>query len=96
MSTRKDHLTMVERAAALAHSPALSVNALLDLYLATPNKQRDEQFLSTADAAETAGISQRTIQFWIDSGALAAIRIGKNYRVSLDSLREYLQGANDD
>ncbi len=86
---------MVQCAAALAHFPALSVNALLDLYLATPNKQRDEQFLSTADAAEIAGISQRTIQFWIDSGALSAIRIGKNYRVSRDSLREYLQGAND-
>ena len=95
MSTQKNRLTMVQRAAAQAHSPALSVNALLDLYLATPNKQRDEQFLSTADAAETAGISQRTIQFWIDSGALAAIRIGKNYRVSRDSLRECLQGAND-
>ncbi len=86
---------MVQRAAALAQSPAFTVSELLDLYLATPTKQRDEQFVSTADAAETAGISQRTIQFWIDSGALAAIRIGKNYRVSLDSLREYLQGAND-
>jgi excisionase family DNA binding protein len=95
MSAQKNHLTVVERAAALAHSPALSVNALLDLYLTTPHKQRDEQFMSTADAAEIAGLSQRTIQFWIDSGALSAIRIGKNYRVSLDSLREYLQEAND-
>jgi excisionase family DNA binding protein len=95
MSTRKNHLTMVERAAAQAQSPAFTVSALLDRYLVTPNKQRDEQFLSTADAAEIAGISQRTIQFWIDSGALSAIRIGKNYRVSRDSLREYLQAAND-
>ena len=68
---------------------------MLNLYLATPTKQRDEQFLSTADAAEIGGVSQRTIQFWIDSGALAAIRIGKNYRVSRDSLREHLQQAND-
>ena len=95
MSTRKNHLTMVERAAAQAQSPSFTVSALLDLYLATPNKQRDEQFLSTACAAEIAGLSQRTIQFWIDSGALSAIRIGKNFRVSRDSLREYLQGAND-
>ena len=95
MSTQKNRLTVVQRAAAQAQMPASTVSALLDLYLATPNKQRDEQFLSTADAAEIAGLSQRTIQFWIDSGALSAIRIGKNYRVSRDSLREYLQDAND-
>ena len=95
MSTRKNHLTMVQHAAAQAQSPAFTISALLDLYLTTPTKQRDEQFLSTADAAEIAGLSQRTIQFWIDSGALSAIRIGKNYRLSRDSLREYLQEAND-
>ena len=95
MSTEKNRLTVVQRAAALAQTSAFTNSALLDLYLTTPNKQRDEQFLSTADAAEIAGLSQRTIQFWIDSGALCAIRIGKNYRVSLDSLREYLQRAND-
>jgi excisionase family DNA binding protein len=95
MSTQKNRLTMVQRAAAQAQMSAFTISALLDLYLTTPNKQRDEQFLSTADAAELAGLSQRTIQFWIDSGALSAIRIGKNYRVSRDSLREYLQGAND-
>jgi excisionase family DNA binding protein len=95
MSIHKTRLTMVQRAAALAQSPAFTVSELLDLYLATPTKQREEQFLSTARAAEVADLSQRTIQFWIDSGALSAIRIGKNYRVSLDSLREYLQEAND-
>jgi excisionase family DNA binding protein len=95
MSTYKTRLTMVQRAAAQAQTPAFTVSAMLDLYLATPDKQRDEQFVSTARAAEIAGLSQRTIEFWIDSGALFAIRIGKNYRVSRDSLREYLRGAND-
>jgi excisionase family DNA binding protein len=95
MSTHKTRLTVVQRAAARAQSPPFTVSALLDLYLATPNKQRDEQFVSTARAAEIAGLSQRTIQFWIDSGALSAIRIGKNYRVNRDSLRGYLQEAND-
>jgi excisionase family DNA binding protein len=95
MSTQKNRLTMVQRAAAQAQTSAFTISPLLDLYLATPTKQRDEQFLSTADTAELAGLSQRTIQLWIDSGALSAIRIGKNYRVSRDSLREYLQGAND-
>jgi excisionase family DNA binding protein len=95
MSTQTNRLTMVQRAAARARSPAFTVNASLDLYLATPSKQREEQFVTTARAAEINGLSQRTIEFWIDCGALSAIRIGKNYRVSCDSLREYLQGAND-
>jgi excisionase family DNA binding protein len=95
MSTRNNRLTMVQRATAQAQIPALTISALVDLYLSAPTKQRDEQFVSTARAAEIAGLSQRTIQFWIDSGALLAIRIGKNYRVSRDSLREYLQGTND-
>ena len=90
----KTRLTVVERAAAQAQSSPFTASELLDLYLAAPVKQREEQFLGTARAAEIAGVSQRTIQFWIDSGALPAIRIGKNYRVSLDSLREYLREAN--
>lgn len=95
MSIQKTCLTVVQRAAAQAQSPTCTVTELLDLYLTTPSKQRDERFVSTAAAAEITGLSQRTIQFWIDSGALAAILIGKNYQVSRDSLREYLQGAND-
>jgi hypothetical protein len=96
MSTYKSRLTIVQRAAAQAQSPAFTISALLDLYLTTPSQQREEQFVSTARAAEIAGLSQRTIQFWIDCGApLSAILIGKNYQVSRDSLREYLQGAND-
>ena len=74
MSTQKNRLTMVQRAAALAHSPALTVSELLELYLAAPGKQRDEQFVTTAGAAEIIGISQRTIELRIDSGALPAIR----------------------
>lgn len=94
MSTLKNRLTVVQRAAAQAQAQPLST-ALLDLYLALPTKQRDEQFVSTARAAEVAGVSQRTIQFWIDSGGLSAIRIGRNYRVSLDSLRKYMMGTEE-
>ncbi|MEK6288513.1 MAG: helix-turn-helix domain-containing protein [Acidobacteriota bacterium] len=94
MSTPRIRLTMVQRALVQAQSPAFTVTELLDLYLATPGKQREEQFVSTARAAEIAGLSQRTIQVWIDSGALPAIRIGKNYRVRRVSLHQYLQEPN--
>jgi excisionase family DNA binding protein len=95
MSTQKIRLTVVQRAAVQAQSTALAVGELLNLYLATPHKQREEQFVSTARAAEIAGVSRRTIQSWIDCGDLSAIRIGKTYRVSLDSLREFLQEGMD-
>ena len=32
---------------------------------------------------------------WIDIGVLQALRIGKNYKVSLDSLRRYLESQLD-
>jgi excisionase family DNA binding protein len=95
MSTQKARLTVVERAAVQARSTALTLSGLLNLYLATPSKQREEEFVSTARAAEVVGVSQRTIQHWIDFGDVSAIRIGKTYRVSRDSLLEFLQEGMD-
>ena len=87
--------TAVENAAAQAQSQPLSYAELLTLYLAATVKQREAQFADTARAAEIAGLSRRTIQLWIDIGVLQALRIGKNYRVSLDSLRTYLESQID-
>ncbi len=64
---------------------------LLEFYLGLPKKQRDRLFVETARAAEIAGLSQRTIQLWIEIGAIQAVSIGKKYKVSLDSLRKHLQ-----
>ena len=95
MSTQKSRLTVVQRAAAQAHAPTYPVANLLNLYLTTPSKQRDEQFVSTARAAEIAGVSRRTIQSWIDSGDVSAIRIGKCYKVSRESFHEFLENGMD-
>lgn len=65
---------------------------LLDFYLALPLKVRDDHFVDTASAAQFAGITQRTIQLWIESGDVRAVPIGKKYKVCLDSLRAYLKG----
>jgi excisionase family DNA binding protein len=64
---------------------------LLDAYLTMPTKQRDRRFVDTASAAEMAGISQRTIELWIEAGDLRAVLIGKKYKVSIDSLVIYLK-----
>lgn len=69
----------------------LVAEELLDLYLSLPKKQREERFTDTTQAAEITGLSVRTIQFWIESGAVQAISVGRKYRVDLNSLREYLK-----
>lgn len=63
---------------------------LLEVYLGLPRKQRDQLFVDTARAAEIAGLSQRTIQLWIEIGAIQAISIGKKYKVYVDSLITHL------
>jgi len=64
---------------------------LLELYLALPVRKRHEEFAGTAQVAEMTCLSQRTIQFWIETGAIQAICVGKKYQVYLSSLREYLK-----
>jgi excisionase family DNA binding protein len=67
-----------------------SDDELLDLFLAATEVQRLELFADTARAAQISGLSRRTIQVWIDSGAIRAIPIGKKYQVYLTSLVKYL------
>jgi excisionase family DNA binding protein len=68
---------------------------LLERYLSLSEKQREEEFLTTERAAEIAGMSQRTIQLWVDVGDLRAIFLGRKCRVHRDSLMEYLKNCND-
>jgi excisionase family DNA binding protein len=71
--------------------PAFDSEKLLELYLALPVRKRQEEFAGTAQVAEMTCLSQRTIQFWIETGAIQAISVGKKYQVYLSSLREYLK-----
>lgn len=63
-----------------------SQEELLNTYLEMPTKLRDAQFIDTASAAERVGLSQRTIQLWIESGDLRAVVVGKKYKVLVPSL----------
>ena len=69
---------------------------LLDVYLALSGRQRDERFAPTIRAAVFAGVSQRTIQWWIEAGVIRAVRVGRRHRVSVDSLKAYLKGQADE
>ncbi|MES1243847.1 MAG: helix-turn-helix domain-containing protein [Acidobacteriota bacterium] len=76
--------------AALAGITSLTDTELLNLYLSLSPAAREMAFASTAQAAQITGVSMRTIQLWIESGAVRAIAIGRKYRVILESLKEHL------
>lgn len=71
----------------------VSDEELFQLYLAMSKEQRERRFANTATAADLIGISQRTVQFWIETGAVRAIPIGGRFKVDLESLKEYLKTA---
>jgi len=64
---------------------------LLELFLSLPKNQRDSRFGDTARTAKLTGVSVRTIQFWIETGAIQALVIGRRYQVDLNSLRMFLK-----
>ena len=64
---------------------------LLHLYLSLPTASREKEFINTAQAAEITGLSIRTIQLWIESGAVRAIAIGRKYQIVLESLKAHLE-----
>jgi excisionase family DNA binding protein len=69
---------------------------LLERYLSLSEKQRDQEFLTTERAAEISGMSQRTIQHWVETGELRAIFLGRKCRIHRDSLMSYLKSRNND
>jgi excisionase family DNA binding protein len=73
----------------------LAAEDLLSLYLSLPGEKRQQKFVNTSEAARMVGLSRRTIQMWIEGGLIAAIKIGRKYQVSLDSLTAYLKSRAD-
>jgi excisionase family DNA binding protein len=76
-------------------SPARITNLtdaeLLTLYLSLPPSSREKVFVGSAEAAKITGVSMRTIQLWIECGAVRAIVVGRKYRIVLESLRGHLK-----
>ena len=85
------HLRVVHDSPREIHSQSVSCEELLATYLRLSGKQREDEFAPTSRVAEITGLSQRTIELWIELGVLLAVRIGKKYQVSLASLHEHLQ-----
>jgi excisionase family DNA binding protein len=91
MTEKGKKLGKAQRASSRVIKDGPSDEELLMMYLSMPKKERGELFADTARAAELTDLSQRTIQFWIETGAIRAIPIGKKYQVYLESLGDYLK-----
>ena len=91
MDEGKKKLSKTQRASTRVIKDGPTDEELLRLYLKLPKKERSQFFADTARAAELTDLSQRTIQFWIESGAIRAIPIGKKYQIYLESLSDYLE-----
>lgn len=64
---------------------------LLEVYLNLPPAQRQERFVSTVQAAQFVGLSQRTMQLWIEFGTIQAVTVGRKYLVDLQSVKKELR-----
>ena len=69
----------------------LTDSELLKLYLDAADHERTKLFADTGRAADLTGLSRRTIQFWVETGAIRAIAIGRRYEVYLPNLTWYLE-----
>jgi excisionase family DNA binding protein len=64
---------------------------LLNRWLSLSEEDREREFVNTARAAKIAGVARRTMQQWIKTGKIAAVPIGRKYRIVLESLEKHLK-----
>ncbi len=50
-----------------------------------------ERFLTVAEVAKHLRVSNMTVYRLVNSGQLAAVRVGRGYRIREDDVRKYLQ-----
>ena len=84
-----------KRRLALAEELKMIEEELLEHYLALDDKRRARQFADTTRVANFVGLSQRTIQLWIEIGLIRAVRIGRKYQVDLESVKAHLRACQE-
>ncbi|MDQ3940935.1 MAG: helix-turn-helix domain-containing protein [Actinomycetota bacterium] len=57
----------------------------------TPNASLVEQFLTVSEVARHLRVSNMTVYRLVNSGQLAAVRVGRGYRIRRDDVRKYLE-----
>ena len=64
---------------------------LAQKYLGLTERERQSMFADTSVVAVKYEIPQRTLQHWISDGLVAAVKVGKKYKVYVPSLAAYVQ-----
>jgi excisionase family DNA binding protein len=52
---------------------------------------REDEFMTVADVAETLKLNQQTVRNWIDQGLLPAIRVGRRVRIRRSDFERLLE-----
>lgn len=55
----------------------------------------DIKVYTTEDALEILKVSQRTLYRYIKAGQIKAIKLGREYRITEEALREFLKRGTD-
>ena len=63
---------------------------------AVGNAASGSQFLTVAEVASLMRVSKMTVYRLVHGGELAAVRVGRSFRVPEGAVREYLSGARTD
>ena len=56
-----------------------------------PNPSLAENFLTVGEVARHLRVSNMTVYRLVNSGQLAAVRVGRGYRIRGDDVRKYLE-----
>ena len=78
--------TSEQRPAAAASSPRTAKSARVESVSAV-------KFLTVAEVAATMRVSKMTVYRMVHSGELAAVRVGRSFRVPEKAVFEYLENA---
>ena len=62
------------------------LNALKDSML------ENEATVSVGKASQLIGISEQSIRLWLKLGTIKGRRVGKTYKIDMDSIKEVLKG----
>ena len=57
----------------------------------SPKESLVEQFLTVGEVARHLRVSNMTVYRLVNSGQLAAVRVGRGYRIRTDDVRKYLE-----
>ena len=51
----------------------------------------NKKFYTCAEVAEAIGMRESTVRLYVRQGSIPAVKIGRSYRISEDTVRDYVK-----